>query len=341
MSTKIVLISVGVLIHLALGFLLLRPKAPEETLSPITQEKYITEPKPVKLGKIPESAEIVYHQDGFVYVMDRNGENVTQITFGEPRQYEHVAISHDHRYVAGNQVNTGILYIYGLQNNTETKVLGFAQAGGGGMDWDPDGYVYFGAAKPNEAADIYKMKADGTKLVRLTNIPMVMKADVSVSPDGTLVAYVKAFPKPAPPKLVTTEIWLMNADGSNAHMVKRADRPGRPAIDGIADPEITDDNKRVIFSERNLDVPPNFPSISWLNTAHDIWIINIDGTNLSRITQPGPISIIPDWKDGWVLYNESSDKKNTHWDTALIRDDGTGYKIIRQGTGFAKWIPSK
>lgn len=32
--------------------------------------------------------------------MNRNGENVTQITFDESRHYEHVAVSHDRRYVS-------------------------------------------------------------------------------------------------------------------------------------------------------------------------------------------------------------------------------------------------
>ena len=56
----------------------------------------MTAPVPVKPNRIPDQAEIIFLQDAYnIYVMDRRGGNVTQITFERPRQYEHGTAARD------------------------------------------------------------------------------------------------------------------------------------------------------------------------------------------------------------------------------------------------------
>jgi len=79
-------------------------ETPTATLSP-TAPPTPTPPIPaaVSLGTIPTTAQIVYHFDGFIYVMDLDGSNATQITFQNPRNWEHAAVSYDHRRIVANE----------------------------------------------------------------------------------------------------------------------------------------------------------------------------------------------------------------------------------------------
>jgi len=63
----------------------------------------MSQPETVRLGTIPPEAEIVYHENGFIYVMDRGGRNITQLTFENPRLWEHVAVSPDKQYIVANE----------------------------------------------------------------------------------------------------------------------------------------------------------------------------------------------------------------------------------------------
>lgn len=344
MSKKLVLIGVGVLILITLGFLLFEQKAPEETAPAITPEKYSTEPQSVKLGKIPDSAEIVYHagntgavvppgsSPSHIYMMDRNGGNVAQITF-TPRQWEHVAVSHDRKYIAGNEIRAdasglrSLLWLFDLEKGTEAQLVpDFHSAGGGGVDWDREGYIYFSAQEKKSAdvgtSDIYKIKFDGTGMKRIVQSSDVGEADVSVSDDGALIAYATT--------ATVGAIRVAQSDGANIRRI--ADRG--------TDPEISPDNKKVVFDISNEEAPRNWPAIPGLNTAYDIWIANLDGTQLQRITTPGPISIIPDWKDNLIVFTELSERDN-YRGASLINADGSGYKKIKEGANSPKWIPKR
>ena len=61
-----------------------------------------------------------------------------------------------------------------------------------------------------------------------------------------------------------------------------------------------------------------------MNTAHDLWIARIDQSEPAyRLTQPGPISIIPDWHQGKILYTEFNEKED-YIGLVLIEIDGSG-----------------
>jgi Tol biopolymer transport system component len=329
----------------------------------------ISDPEPVALAAIPVGAEIVFHQDGFIYVMDSCGGSVTQITLENPRNYHHAVVSFDHRYVAANQSlessgepgGNSILWIFDLQNGTEARLVPkFKTAGNGGVDWDRDGLIYFAAKekdvvkKPrtvddfiaNAAAnDVYRIRFDGTGLERLVMTTDRGESDVSVSSDGSLVAFNATFLDP--PNDVM-EIWVANADGTNPQLVFIG---GKPAEEGVFDPSIilSTPNDKVVFSQVNPNVLPNFPNSA--NTAHDLWVKDANGTpntTGARITDPGPISIIPDWReDDLIVYTELDDQDpdgqgvEDYLGTSLVNTDGTLVvpARIRFGASNAAWIP--
>lgn len=355
-----ILVTIGivgaVLVLLAISLLIGSGQNPAQ--APVLTN-YTSEPGSVRFGEIPATAEIVYHRDGFVYVMDRNGEHVTRLTFEKSRNWEHVAVSFDHRYVVANEQlpnpsgeagGRSRVWLFDLETGTEAQLVPeFLTAGNGGVDWDPDGFVYFAGkekdliASPTTPADfianagandVYKVRLDGTALQRLTNTPSRGEADVSVSEDGSLVAFGALVIEPPNDY---SEIWVTNSDGSDPQLVYVG---GKPGVSSVHDPEISPDNTKVVFSRVNSDVPPNFPDNPAANTAHDIYSVSMDGTGLARLTRPGPISIIPDWRDDSILYLELNDEGD-YLGASMVSANGIEQAPRRIGLGanVPKWIP--
>jgi len=315
--------------------------------------------RPVRVSPVPDRAAIVYHRQGFFFVMDENGANESQITFDEPRTWEHVALSFDRRFAVANEQlpnpsgepgGFSRLWIFDLQAATVAQLVpGFVTAGNGGVDWDGDGFIYFAAKQTNPvsnprtpedfranagANDIYRIRYDGTGLQRLLNTPMAGEADVSISEDGSLIAYVA---QPLDVSPARTEIWVMRADGTNHRLVFAA---GEVRLASAHDPETSPDNLKIVFSIVNSEVPPNFPQNPDANTAHDIWQMNLDGSGATRLTRPGPISIAPDWKGDSILYLDISES-DRYAGLSLVRPDESGQapQRIRPDANIAKWIP--
>ena len=170
-------------------------------------------------------------------------------------------------------------------------------------------------------------------------------SDLSLSNDGSLVAYVRGVARKHNDNwMLKPQIWLMNSDGSNQRMLHDGGAAlgiqGRDVI-GSNDPEISPDNRSVVFSHTNTE-QHNFPSM--IDEGHDLWTMNIDGTGLRRLTQPGPISIIPDWGNDKILYTEYSDA-DKYCGLVLINTDGTGKRRLEEGIGLwrggrhGKFIP--
>jgi Tol biopolymer transport system component len=264
-----------------------------------------------------------------------------------------VAASFDHRHVVANSWaegsgETSRIFVFDLERGTEIQLVpSFKMAGNGGVVIDKNGYVYFaGVDRPPYASprrreefmangganDIYRVKLDGTGLQRLTNTRERGEVDVSVSLDGTLITYMAT--KIDPPN-DPTEIWVRNADGTNPRLLYTS---GKVRVSSVHDPEISPDNTKVIFSKVN-SAYRNFRSDPNADTAHDIWEINMDGTGLTRLTPPGPISIIPCWKGSRILYLELSDQGGGYKGITVMNSDGTGRKRIKDGANIARWIP--
>jgi len=314
---------------------------------PSAIERHISQETSVRLKKIPDEAEIIFDMGEYIYVMDRNGENVTQITFENPRDWRHVALFYDRRYVVGNTHEKSAradylskLWIFDLEKGTEARLVPeFEKAGVGGVSIGPKGFVYFAGRESDKLSvpmALYRVKYDGTGVQQLTE---VNAADVAVSEDGQYVAFLHFVQGglPGTDEPNHTEAWIVGSDGSNPHPVFT--KGGAMGFGSLHDPELSPDNRRVTFSMVNRDFK-NWPDNELMNTAHDIWVVNTDGSNLTRVTQPGPISIIPSWKDDWIVFVELNQKDN-YRGASIIKSDGTGYGRIKEGASTPKWIPPR
>jgi len=291
-----------------------------------------------------------------LYTMDSLGGHVTQITFDHAEDYEHAAVSFDRKMIAADRYlrnGTGPVgvWVIDIERKTEVRVAAdFFSAGDGGVDWSPDGFIYFaGRASATTGAGIFRIRPDGSGLTQVLGLEASdtgFVGDVSVSADGTMLAYVRAVGVPKGSRQVLkTQIWVAGVDGSGQRMVddggpELGNYGGFPV--GDFDPELSPDNKFVVFSRTNTQFV-NFKDS--IRTAHDLWVAPVDRSKAARrITAPGPASIIPDWDDHKILFTEY-DERGRYIGLVTINPDGTGKRRLEKltklwdGGRHGKWIP--
>jgi Tol biopolymer transport system component len=176
--------------------------------------------------------------------------------------------------------------------------------------WSPDGSkVSFGSgraldgtdiANANATSNIWVMNADGsspTPLTRLTAFP-TDSVGPAWSPDGGKIAF-RSFRalngSDAANTNLTSNIWVMNADGSSPTPLTRLTATFSSSQDHAWSP---DGSKIVFASQRALDGS----DASNTNVTVNIWVVNADGsgtTALTKLTALGANSGTPVWsRDG-------------------------------------------
>jgi Tol biopolymer transport system component len=136
-------------------------------------------------------------------------------------------------------------------------------------------YIIYSSNAGGTTTQIWRMKADGTEGVRLTNDLDNEHTWVRPSPDGKNILFVKADKGKGVNDAGTNRLWMMNADGSNQREVLNRSRYG---WDNLAHTEWSPDSSRIVLANG-----------SYLTT------IKPDGSDPVRIAQPTTI-------DGQVAY---------------------------------------
>lgn len=309
-------------------------------------------PRAVKLAaSVPASSTIIFHTNQTIYTMDSAGGNITQITFQQGGAWDHVALSPDRLRVVANYYVNGRsrLMLFDLAAGTEVDLLPqFYDAGLGGVDWDLSGNIYFAGIEQlpypantavmeemiaNAAAtDVYRVRYDGTGIRRLTRTPDRGEGDVSVAADGNRIAYRATFINPSVHDY--SEIWVDSTNGDTPVLVYQSTDVSRT----VHDPELSPDGTEVVFSIVNPD-GHNFPAT--VNTAHDLWRARLDGAPPTRITAPGPISIIPDWVGAKIVYlllEDNPDPTPDFYGTVVMNADGSNAVRINSDSNIPKFM---
>lgn len=150
----------------------------------------------------------------------------------------------------------------------------------------PDGkQVVFGSQREGNF-DVYVMNIDGTNLRRLTN-RAGYNGGPWFSPDGTRIVWRAWYPETNAEKAAWSDcmeknyilafpldLWIMDADGSNKKMILH---------NGATNfaPSWHPDGKRIIFASNKDDWRPD---IKQYGHNFELYLINLDGTGLERIT---------------------------------------------------------
>ncbi len=122
--------------------------------------------------------------------------------------------------------------------------------------------------------DIWRVEADGSNPVDLTNTPLVSEANPVWSPDGTRIAYVVDI------GAFTQSLWIMEADGTGQFPVTL---PAGPLFGPTWSPGGT----QLAFSRQ---APGEVMSLQF-----DVFVVNADGTGEIDITLSDYDEIDPSW----------------------------------------------
>jgi Tol biopolymer transport system component len=175
--------------------------------------------------------------------------------------------------------------------------------------WSPDGTRLVFSSSMTGEAEIYTINADGTGLTQITNDPKHLDEIPSFSPDGTRIVFARTNGV-----VGNFNIWTMNADGTG--MTRLMGKGG----DGY-EPQYTPDGQHILFDsskgglvaavwimnvdgtdKRRLtkpaleagftDVSPDgqhvlFSDHQNTNDPTSIFVVNIDGTGITRLTDAG------------------------------------------------------
>lgn len=196
---------------------------------------------------------------------------------------------------------------------------------------EPDrsrGYVW----KLYESFDIFSVNVDGTNLLRLTDSPGY-DAEATVSPLGDKIVFTSL--RDGDP-----ELYLMNIDGSEQTRLTF-----QKGYDGGA--FFSHDGKKIVFRASRPKTEKDFQDYNELvsdgyvrPTALEIFTINVDGTELTQITNFGKASFAPFFHpDGKriIFSSNINSKSGREFDLYIVNIDGTGFEQVtfhREFDGF-------
>ncbi|NTV52090.1 MAG: hypothetical protein HGA76_03630 [Candidatus Firestonebacteria bacterium] len=163
----------------------------------------------------PDGRRIAFAFYGKIWLMESTGFNPeTVITDGENFS---PAWSPDGNLLAfvANRGKTHNLYLHKISTAEEWALTSFPSSQtAAGPVWSPDGKVLAFTVSSREDTDIWSIRADGTRLTRLTQDKR--SHSPAWSPDSKRLAFASGRQDP-----FHWEIWAMNADASGAFSVTR------------------------------------------------------------------------------------------------------------------------
>jgi Tol biopolymer transport system component len=185
-------------------------------------------------------------------------------------------------------------------------------------DWSPDGTKVAFERDTPAGGEIFTMNADGSNLRQITFDEFPGDLDPAWSPDGTRIA-VERFDIPAG----RDGIYIMNADGSHPVQVTQNDA----RLGENSEPQWSPDGTKLVFQ-----------IVSDAKGAA-IFTVNLDGTDLRRLTPYGLFAEHPDWSpDGRLILFENFGNgapSGVSTNVFTVRPDGSHLTNVTQDTGGA------
>ena len=209
------------------------------------------------------------------------------------------------------------VYVYELASGKVTRLTHDR-----GVHFDPalspDGRrIAFRSRIGTEDYEVRVIDVEGTGLRNLTNDPAMDYAP-AWSPNGKQIAFAseRRFPLP--------HVWLMNADGSNPHVLTRAFAGEYPSW--------SPDGKRIAYAT----------NAQLTDSGFEIVVVNADGTKARRLTHNGSNDMGPAWSpDGkWIAFESARAGKRRLNDVYVMRPNGRDvHRVTRGGGELPSWSP--
>lgn len=236
----------------------------------------------------PDRERIVFtstHEDsaGEIYVMKADGSEQTRLTYNKATDLNPNWSPDGKRIVFvsnrdSQMVDQFEIYVMNADSSEQTRLTN-SSAGVMYPAWSPDGkhIVFASGGNGPHKSGIYIMNADGSEQTHLTN-GKAWDGRPAWSPDGRQIAFTSNRNG-----LYIPEIYVMNADGS---------RQTRLTNNNSEDmvPVWSPNGKYIAFmSDRNYNKTQGRES------PHDIYVMNADGSEQTRLTSSEQIYPCPVW----------------------------------------------
>lgn len=250
------------------------------------------------------------------------------------------------------------LNVINLDGSEDRKLIG-SRYGFNHPDWSSDGkkIVAVSYMDPTyETWSIFVLNADGSDPVRLTHTNGAADTEPAWSPDGKIILFSRI--KFLSSTQFRSDLWMMNADGSDQRIVVENGFAGKWSPDGISiiyssnkagnyeiyTSNITGtDEMRLTDSSTNESYPVWSPdgnliaySVSkgeWNSpesgSTYEIYIMNADGTEKQQLTDNNAGDGTPRWSPDGSMIAFSSDRTETeHYEVFVMNVDGTNIKQV-------------
>jgi Tol biopolymer transport system component len=175
------------------------------------------------------------------------------------------------------------LYTVSVDGTDLTKLIG-GPTDDFGPDWSPDGsriafarFVDPISDGPDSLPQIWTIAHDGTDAIQLTRGGRIAQ-DPAWSPDGSMLSFSDG----------GSDIYLIRADGEGLHRLGIPSGWGEEAESPYG-ASWSPDGTRLAFSAGG-------------EQGHDVFVVDLDGSNLQRVTGPGA----EDNEPSWVARSEAS-----------------------------------
>jgi Tol biopolymer transport system component len=212
----------------------------------------------------------------------------------------------------------------------------------GSPHWSPNGRrIVFHSARPGAHSnlEIYVMGDDGSAQTRLT-FTTTQNMFPAWSPDGRRIAFSRGVPADLPNgNLGNRQLWVMNADGSDARQLTAAGDNYRPRW--------SPDGKELVFASNRDATPSQAAPIDLGFGIYDVYVIDAEGAGpVRRLTFfPATLDAEPEWSpDGRQIAFRSRrevDANGDHYCAIFVMNaDGTeprNLTPIPAGATFATW----
>jgi Tol biopolymer transport system component len=184
------------------------------------------------------------------------------------------------------------------------------------LSWSKDGnWLVFG-----KDGQVWRVKRDGTQLTQIINNsgwePDTGAATMNPGPRGDAIVFVR----PQPGSGGDSNIWIMDADGTNQTQLTTF--AGEDRL-----PEISPDGSKITY-------------MSVHNGQQQLWVMNSDGTNGLTLPISGNTQS-PSWSPDGSLISYSNDSVD-FWEVWVISVDGTNARRLTSHPGAAgrqAWSP--
>lgn len=213
---------------------------------------------------------IVFGKSGDIWIMDDDGTNQKNLTNSPGTDLSPNFSSDGSKIAYWNETSQQILV---MNSDGSGRIPIFASSGGNllevGPVWSPTGdKIIFSYGSYNHY-DLWTIRLTDLLLQNLTNDGMY-DAQPTWKPDGSNIFYTR---RTNPGDANSTQIWSMNADGTNKTQITSSGYN--------TDPDWSQDGSKIVYSSGGAQ--------------RDIWRMNPDGTGATPMTSNSYFESMPEW----------------------------------------------